>query len=124
MAEALKPQSTWEFDADIAVLTHSTTIQPRYQAVIHAGCTKQTARVIAMDRCRLRSGDRSSVKFRFESHPEYLTAGTRFIFREGRTKGIGVITDVHPGETRSVVPEKGRIDSSENGGGGGGGSSL
>jgi GTPase len=29
--ERLKPAATWEFDADIAILTHSTTIQPRYQ---------------------------------------------------------------------------------------------
>lgn len=27
----LHPAATWEFDADIAILTHSTTIQPRYQ---------------------------------------------------------------------------------------------
>lgn len=29
-----KPRATWEFDADIAILTHSTTIQPRYQVAI------------------------------------------------------------------------------------------
>jgi GTPase len=34
--EKLKPAATWEFDADIAILTHSTTIQPRYQvACLH-----------------------------------------------------------------------------------------
>jgi len=26
-----EPKASWEFDADIAILTHSTTIQPRYQ---------------------------------------------------------------------------------------------
>lgn len=26
----LNPKASWEFDADIAILTHSTTIQPRY----------------------------------------------------------------------------------------------
>ena len=29
--EKSKPIASWEFDADIAILTHSTTIQPRYQ---------------------------------------------------------------------------------------------
>lgn len=29
--EGLHPKASWEFDADIAILTHSTTIQPRYQ---------------------------------------------------------------------------------------------
>ena len=36
--ERAKPKASWEFDADIAILTHSTTIQPRYQ--VRAGlCT-------------------------------------------------------------------------------------
>ena len=29
--ERAKPKASWEFDPDIAILTHSTTIQPRYQ---------------------------------------------------------------------------------------------
>lgn len=89
--ERLKPKATWEFDADIAILTHSTTIQPRYQAVIHCEIIRQAARVVAMDRERLRSGDRAYVRFRFLQRPEYITPGTRFVFREGRTKGIGII---------------------------------
>lgn len=32
--ERAKPKASWEFDADIAILTHSTTIQPRYQVCI------------------------------------------------------------------------------------------
>ena len=42
------PKASWEFDADIAILTHSTTIQPRYQAVIHCEIIRQSARVVAM----------------------------------------------------------------------------
>eukprot|EP00873_Tetraselmis_striata_P001174 jgi/Tetstr1/421438/TSEL_012387.t1 len=93
--EKVKPRASWEFDADIAILTHSTTIQPSYQAVIHCEIIRQAARVIAMDTERLRSGDRAIVRFRFLQRPEYLNAGSRFVFREGKTKGIGVITSVH-----------------------------
>lgn len=89
--DSLRPKASWEFDADIAILTHSTTIQPRYQAVIHCEIVRQSACVVAMDRDRLRSGDRACVRFRFLQHPEYLTVGSRFVFREGRTKGIGVV---------------------------------
>ena len=92
VSESVHPKACWEFDADIAILTHSTTIHPRYQAVIHCEIVKQSARVVAMDKSTLRSGDRAGARFRFMSHPEYLVAGTRFVFREGRTKGIGVIT--------------------------------
>jgi hypothetical protein len=52
--ERLQPRASWEFDADIAILTHSTTITPRYQAVIHCEIIRQAARVVAMDRERLR----------------------------------------------------------------------
>lgn len=150
--ERAKPKASWEFDADIAILTHSTTIQPRYQvrlgpctvpcddvavllpisssgeegprkfkviycallacsimlinydvcmsinvallhmqAVIHCEIVRQAARVVAMDKERLRSGDRACVRFRFLQRPEYLTAGTRLVFREGKTKGIGMV---------------------------------
>ncbi|KAL4858377.1 GTP-binding protein 1 [Chlorella vulgaris] len=96
--ERVRPKASWEFDADIAILTHSTTIQPRYQAVIHCEIVRQAARVVAMDRERLRSGDRACVRFRFLQRPEYLTPGTRFVFREGRTKGIGMVvgTEMSP----------------------------
>ena len=64
VAEAGHPEASWEFDADIAILTHSTTIQPRYQAVIHCEIVRQAARVIAMNSELLRSGDRAYVRFR------------------------------------------------------------
>ena len=89
------PFATWEFDADIAILTHSTTIQPRYQAVIHCEIVRQPAKVIKMNKEQLRSGDRASVRFRFLLRPEYIHKGARFVFREGKTKGIGLIVDVH-----------------------------
>ena len=34
-------QATYEFSAEVSVLTHSTTIQPRYQAVIHCEIVRQ-----------------------------------------------------------------------------------
>jgi GTPase len=89
--EKLHPKASWEFDADIAILTHSTTIQERYQAVIHCEIVRQSAKVVAMDKERLRSGDKAGVRFRFMQRPEYLTAGSRFVFREGKTKGIGMV---------------------------------
>ena len=30
---------------------------------------------------------------RFIQRPEYLTPNTRFVFREGRTKGIGIVME-------------------------------
>ena len=62
---------------------------PHHQAVIHCEIVRQAARVVAMDRERLRSGDRAAVRFRFLQRPEYLTPGTRFVFRWVGRVGVG-----------------------------------
>merc|ERR1712176_997257 len=87
----VEPKATWEFNADIAILTHSTTIHLKYQAVIHCEIIRQAVKVVAMNCEKLRSGDRAIVRFRFLVRPEYVCTGTRFVFREGKTKGIGLV---------------------------------
>lgn len=32
---SINPRSSWEFEADILIITHSTTISLNYEAVIH-----------------------------------------------------------------------------------------
>jgi GTPase len=103
--ESLKPAASWEFDAEIAVLTHSTTIQPRYQSVIHCEIVRQAARVVAMDKERLRSGERATVRFRFLQRPEYITENTRFVFREGKTKGIGMVIGTEAQEKKDAAAD-------------------
>ncbi|KAM4612374.1 GTP binding protein 1, like isoform 2-T2 [Polymixia lowei] len=88
----LTPQATWEFEAEILVLHHPTTISPRYQAMVHCGSIRQTATILTMNRDCLRTGDKASVHFRFIKTPEYLHCDQRLVFREGRTKAVGTIT--------------------------------
>ena len=45
------PVACWEFDADIAILTHATTIQPRYQAVIHCEIVRQVPHLPFLASC-------------------------------------------------------------------------
>ncbi|KAJ3148110.1 Short integuments 2, mitochondrial [Geranomyces variabilis] len=94
LSKSLDPKAVYEFEAEILVLYHSTTISQKYQAMLHCGCVRQTAKIIGMDRQVLRTGDRAFVRFRFIQHPEYLKLGTRLLFREGRTKGVGKVTRV------------------------------
>ncbi|KAJ2813626.1 hypothetical protein FBU31_007417, partial [Coemansia sp. 'formosensis'] len=68
-------------------------------AMVHCGSVRQTARVLSIEQAdgsgkTLRTGDRARVIFQFIRHPEYLTEGTRLIFREGRTKGVGKVLRV------------------------------
>ncbi|OTF79925.1 ubiE/COQ5 methyltransferase GTP-binding protein-like protein [Euroglyphus maynei] len=89
---SLNPKSYWEFEGEILVLHHPTTISARYQAMVHCGSIRQTAQILSMSQDCLRTGDKAKVHFRFIKNPEYLNIGMKLIFREGRTKAIGTVT--------------------------------
>eukprot|EP00183_Erythrolobus_madagascarensis_P006983 CAMPEP_0185846838 /NCGR_PEP_ID=MMETSP1354-20130828/2333_1 /TAXON_ID=708628 /ORGANISM="Erythrolobus madagascarensis, Strain CCMP3276" /LENGTH=592 /DNA_ID=CAMNT_0028547047 /DNA_START=246 /DNA_END=2024 /DNA_ORIENTATION=- len=86
--------SVREFKAEVLILYHGTTIRENYQPVIHCETVRQAAKVVSIDREVVRTGDRAHITFRFMYQPEYVKEGSRFIFREGRTKGIGKIISV------------------------------
>jgi len=90
----LKPRETWEFKAEIVILHHATTIRLGYTPVIHCGIIRQSARVRHMTQDLLRNGDKAEVTFCFKVHGEYMNTGTTILFREGRTKGIGRVTEL------------------------------
>ncbi|KAI8902279.1 P-loop containing nucleoside triphosphate hydrolase protein [Globomyces pollinis-pini] len=99
LGKSLEPKAVMEFDAEILVLYHSTTIKERYQAMLHCGGVRQTARITTMNQQILRTGDRAIVRFRFMQHPEYIKVGTKVLFREGRTKGVGKVVALVEEET-------------------------
>uniref|UniRef100_A0A0N5BDG7 Tr-type G domain-containing protein n=1 Tax=Strongyloides papillosus TaxID=174720 RepID=A0A0N5BDG7_STREA len=104
LSPTINPISCYEFEAEIVILHHPTTIALNYQAMVHVGSVRQTAQIISMGKDVLRTGDRDTVKFRFIRHPEYLRIGTRLVFREGRSKAIGKIISVTPHQ--GTVPPK------------------
>jgi GTPase len=85
------PKVYREFVAEVLILSHATTIRPKYQAMLHVGPVSQTCAIIDIDREYIRTGDRATVAFRFVQRPEYLAVGDRILFREGRTKGLGIV---------------------------------
>eukprot|EP00794_Sanderia_malayensis_P020007 gene20007-21968_t len=91
----LAPYCCMEFEADVFLLFHTTAISKRFQATVHIGNVIQTAVVIALSKDPLRTGQRAKIRFRFLRNPEYLKVGSRILFRERRTKGIGEITQVY-----------------------------
>ncbi|KAG5642223.1 hypothetical protein DXG03_003392 [Asterophora parasitica] len=88
------PKSTRQFEGQVLILYHNTTLQKNYQAMLHCGAVRQTVRIVEMDHPQgvLRTGDRATVQFEFISHPEFVKEGMKLLFREGKTKGLGVIT--------------------------------
>lgn len=88
-------------------------MQPNYQAMLHCGvrfqfsgfiflyaaaaadgtylsiqAVRQTVRIVTIDHPQnlLRTGDRATVIFEFIAHPEFVKAGMKLLFREGKTK--------------------------------------
>ena len=87
----IMPKVHYEFVAEVLILSHATTIRPKYQAMLHVGPVSQTCAIIDIDREFIRTGDRATVAFRFVQRPEFLSIGDRILFREGRTKGLGIV---------------------------------
>ncbi|KAJ1674679.1 hypothetical protein EV182_002788 [Spiromyces aspiralis] len=100
------PRAHTMYEAEILVLFHSATICPRYQAMLHCNSVRQTARIVSIqnDKDALRTGDRATIKLQFICQPEFISPGSRFIFREGRTRAVGKITRaIGPEEERDII---------------------
>lgn len=89
----------------VLILSHATTIRPKYQAMLHVGAVSQTCAIIDIDRAYIRTGDRALVAFRFIQRPEFLSIGDRVLFREGRTKGLGIVKSVGYDPKHPLNPE-------------------
>ncbi|ORY68446.1 P-loop containing nucleoside triphosphate hydrolase protein [Pseudomassariella vexata] len=100
------PKVHREFIAEVLILSHATTIKTKYQAMLHVGPVSQTCAIIDVDRPFIRTGDRATVAFRFVQRPEYLVPGDRLLFREGRTKGLGIVKSVGYDPSKPLMPQQ------------------
>lgn len=83
--------------------------------MLHVGPVSQTCAIIDVDRPYIRTGDRATVAFRFVQRPEYLAPGDRLLFREGRTKGLGIVKSVGYDPSKPLYPH---VDGQSEGDGG------
>eukprot|EP00607_Mallomonas_marina_P008546 CAMPEP_0182417712 /NCGR_PEP_ID=MMETSP1167-20130531/2144_1 /TAXON_ID=2988 /ORGANISM="Mallomonas Sp, Strain CCMP3275" /LENGTH=568 /DNA_ID=CAMNT_0024591435 /DNA_START=200 /DNA_END=1906 /DNA_ORIENTATION=- len=91
------PHGVRDFEANVVILHHSTTISCGYQPVVHCGVVRQAAEMVSISgRESLRTGERAMVRFRFVYFADYILPGSTFLFREGRAKGIGKIIRTYP----------------------------
>ncbi|MEE9593950.1 MAG: GTP-binding protein [Candidatus Hydrothermarchaeales archaeon] len=84
-----------EFEADIVVLNHPTRIAEGYEPVLHLETISEAINVTPLDAEFLAAGDRGRVKMRFKYNPYYIKEGQKFVFREGRSKGIGSVIRIN-----------------------------
>ena len=87
------PEPVREFSAEVMVLNHPTSIDEGYEPVVHVETISEAA-VFYPEGGTLLPGDTGDVRIRFKFHPYLIEEGQRFVFREGRSKGVGTVTGV------------------------------
>lgn len=87
-------RSVREFEADVAILVHPTTIKEGYECITHIETISETVAFEPLDKEYMSAGDTGKIKMRFKYRPFCVKEGQKIIFREGRSKGIGTITKI------------------------------
>jgi elongation factor 1-alpha len=85
-----EPSSTKRFEAEVMVLNHPTKITEGYEPVIHLETISETA-VISPNENQMMAGDKGLAEFEFKFSEHYVEEGQKFVFREGKSKGVGKI---------------------------------
>ncbi|KAI6659209.1 hypothetical protein LOD99_14882 [Oopsacas minuta] len=87
--------SCMEFVADTYLIYHTTNfITSKFRLTVYINSIRQQAIIFQIEDDILEPGNQKKVHFRFTRHPEYLSIGTKILFREGTTKGIGTVTNL------------------------------
>lgn len=91
------PQPVREFEAEVMVLNHPTRIGEGYEPVVHLETIGEAA-AFYPENGRLLPGDKGKTTVEFKFRPYLVEEGQRFVFREGRSKGVGTVTGVNPAD--------------------------
>ena len=114
-----EPVACQYFQASVCLLFHPTEILRGFRTTVHIGNIRQTAVIEGIHPVKgMKSSDQASVVFRYRfkylhrfiilfvfrfiKNPEFVKIGARILFREGRTKGIGKVTQVFPFEYKKA----------------------
>ncbi len=85
------PRPVREFEAEVTILNHPTRIKRGYEPVVHMETVCETARFTWMERPYMMAGQRGRVRMAFKFRPYAVAPGMRFLFREGKSKGVGLV---------------------------------
>ncbi len=83
-----------EFEAEVAILVHPTTIKRGYECIAHIETIAETMTFEPLDSEYMSAGDTGKIKMKFKYRPFSIREGQKLIFREGRSKGVGTITRI------------------------------
>ena len=88
-----KPAVVREFVSEVYILQHPTRIGRGYEPVIHIETISESVTFHPESEFMM-AGESGKVRIRFKYRPYHVYAGQKFIFREGKSKGIGKILNV------------------------------
>jgi elongation factor 1-alpha len=91
---SLDPKAVQSFEAEILVLNHPTRIATNYEPVYHGQTVAESVKLELIGTEYLKAGETGRAKVTFKYKPVFLQSGDRFVFREGKTKGIGTIIKI------------------------------
>lgn len=78
---------------DIVAFNTGTNIRDGYQCVLHCGTIRHTVQFCG-EITDFRPCTRQTIKMKFQGESEFVIPGTRLMFRDGLTRGFGIITDI------------------------------
>ncbi len=87
------PGAVREFLSEVYILHHPTRIGHGYEPVIHIETISESV-TFNPEREFMMAGEYGKVIVRFKYRPYHVYAGQKFIFREGKSKGVGKILGV------------------------------
>ncbi len=90
-----KPQPVREFEADVSILVHPTTIREGYECITHIETISETTVFEPLDKEYLSAGDTGKIKMKFKYRPYAIREGQKLIFREGKSKGVGKVSKIY-----------------------------
>ncbi|MCX6820509.1 MAG: GTP-binding protein [Candidatus Aenigmarchaeota archaeon] len=91
---SIKPRAVRSVEAEVLVLNHPTRIATGYEPVLHTNTVAESVKLSLVDKRYLKAGESGQVCMTFRYKPQFLQEGDKFVFREGKTKGIGTITKI------------------------------
>ncbi len=83
-----------EFEAEVAILVHPTTIKKGYECIAHIETIAETMIFEPVDQEYMSAGDTGKIRMKFKYRPCHVKEGQKLIFREGRSKGVGTVTRI------------------------------
>lgn len=69
----------------------------KFSQVVQLDPDGDSQQQVQIPKLLLRCGDRARVRFRFMHYAEFIEPGALFVFREGRSKGLGRVKQVYCG---------------------------